>query len=654
MLVERDVSGGLVKLTGNPAHGYSGGHLCGKTALFKDVQESADRLHTPLLRESGKLVPATWDQALARIAQGLRGVPGDRILGLGYAGNMGQLARKYPTRVLNALGATRHDGGICDGEAACGFELVFGRAVGCDLEQLDGAPGLLIWGCDLVRTVQHSLPRVRALCRSGKPVVVVDVHRSDTVRRVEAWGGKAVIVHPGSDAALLLALAREAFATGAVDRAARAEDCAGLAEFEAQVQDAPTLEDAAGQCGITPETARELHALLAERRVWVKAGIGWTRRFQGANAMRALCSLVAVHGLEQSFHFESGGSFPSFTELIARPDLRPEGVPPRVVPHVAVGRSLDAGDYTVVFVWGHNPAVTLPDSLAVRRGLSRDDCLVVVHDLFLTETAELADVVLPAASFLEQADLYTSYGHRYMQAAQRILESPGEACGNVETFRRIARALELPAEVWSADAEQLFEEVRAQASEVISADDRTRFLAGEPVKLAADPGVDRKTNSGRIELASAEAARRGGPLVPTWNAADPPREEGRFQLHCAPTKHTHNSTYLHSARHLARVGDSRCTLHPDDAVELGVVDGGVVRLSNARSALTLGVRISADVSRGMVRVDGLFRSIDTPEGLGLNTLTVSDPGDLGLGNSYYSTRVDVARSDARSDSTDPR
>jgi len=645
MLAEVDGSGALVKLVGNPQHAYSAGHLCGKTAIFHEVQNSADRLKTPLVRRDGELVPATWDEALECIRARVAPMPPERILGLGYAGNMGRLARKFPERVMNALGATQHDGGICDGEALCGHGLVFGNAIGFDLEQLERAPGLIVWGCDLARTVQHSLPRVRALCKAGKPVVVVDVHRSATARRVERWGGSAIILRPGTDAALLLALAREAFACGAVDRASRAQDCHGLDEFEASLTAAPALDEAAEICGICVDQARVLHDLLNETRAWTKAGIGWSRRFQGANAMRALCSLVAVHGLEDCFHFESGDLFPEVVSSIVREDLRPADAPVRVVAHVGLGRALEAGDFGAVFVWGHNPAVTLPNSTAVRRGLEREDCFLVVHELFMTETAELAEVVLPSASFLEQSDLYFSYGHRHAQLTRRIIAPPGEACGNVEAFSRIARALDLPPEAWKATGDELLDELAALVGERLDADGRARLAAGEPVKLDGTPGFDRGTPSGKLELVSEAAEQQGGPRVPCWLAGDPPREEGRFQLHCAPSEHTHNSTYLHSPRHVKRIGAPSCTLNPADAQELGLSQGSAVRLSNPRAALSLTLDLSEDVPRGMVRVDGLFRACDTPECVGLNALTSAEPGDLGRGNTYYSTRVDVARAD---------
>lgn len=646
MLAEVDASGALVKLVGDPGHGYSAGHLCGKTAIFMDVQNSSERLLTPLVRRGGELVESTWDEALDLIRQRVAPMPPERILGLGYAGNMGRLARKFPERVMNALGATLHDGGICDGEALCGHGLVFGNAIGFDLEELDRAPGLIVWGCDLARTVQHSLPRVKTLCGDGKPVVVVDVYRSATVRRVERWGGRAILLRPGTDAALLLALAREAFATGAVDRDARAADCHGLAEFEASLSSAPTLAEASRICGIDASDARKLHELLTETRAWTKAGIGWSRRFQGANAMRALCGLIAVHGLESSFHFESGDLFPAVVPHIVRKDLRPDDAHDRVVAHVALGRALDAGEYGAVFVWGHNPAVTLPDSTSVVRGLRREDCFLVVHDLFLTETAELADVVLPSASFLEQSDLYFSYGHRRMQQTRRVLEPPGEARGNVDAFSAIARALELPETAWNKTADELLDELCALAVERLDDERRRRFAAGEPVGLDGAPGRDRGTPSGKLELVSARAEELGGPRLPTWSDGDEPREEGRFQLHCAPSEHSHNSTYLHSPRHLARIGDPSCALHSADAAVLGLSAGDAVRLSNPRAAVTLELRIDDGVARGMVVVDGLFRARDTREGLGLNALTASDPGDLGRGNAYYSTRVDVSRADA--------
>jgi len=631
VLAETDAAGRLVRVRGNPAHSYSRGVLCGKTALYADLVNSPDRLRTPLLRGE----PCSWETALAEIARRVGPLPGERILSLNYAGNMGLVARKFPLRVMHALGADVHDGGICDTAATAAFESVLGRCLGPDLEAIDDRDLVLLWGTDVARTVQHLQPALQRLCRRGTPVLAVDVYRTDTIEKLRRWGGDGIVLRPGTDAALALALARLAFERGTADRDFLARECEGAAAFEAHVRAGHDVAWASAVTGVPAARIEELAARLgAARRPLIKTGIGWTRRRNGGANMRAVCSLAAVLGRADDVHFESFAHFGLAEDVIERPDLRPPAARRAPVPHVQLGGPLAEGRYGAVFVWGHNAAITLPDSGRVRAGLARDDVFVVVHEQFLTETAWLADVVLPATTFVENTDVYRSYGHRVLTFGRRACAPPGEARSNVDAFRAIARALDLPRETWAVDEASLARELLEASRERIGDADLARLLAGEPVKLRPRALEGRGTPSGKVELV--------GELGPArWVPDDAGGSRGAFWLLTAPSKATHNTTFLHSPRHLRRRGPVCCHLHPEDAADLGVGEGDAVRLSNDRGSLTLPVAPTDAVPRGVVRVDGLPRAEDLPEGIGINLLTGPALADLGAGNTYYSTRVDV-------------
>lgn len=638
VVVESDDAGGLVSLLGNPAHGWSRGTMCSKTSVYGELFASPERLLTPYVRAAGELVPASWDQAVARVAESVRGLPGESILAASYAGSMGLVARRFPRRMMHALGAVLTDDGLCDATASAGFELVLGDPVGLDLEQLDDVDGVVLWGCDMARTVQHLQPAVQRLCRSGVPAVVIDVHRSDTVRAVERWGGRGLCLRGGTDAALALGLARLAYERGDVDRAAVARECVGSEVFEEHVRGGHDLEWTARTTGLSVAEIEHLYGILTRsRRLLLKTGVGFTRRRHGGMSMRAVCSLAAVLGRADRVHYESYGTFKLNEEVLDRPDLRPNA--PALIHHVQLGRELESGRFRAVFVWGHNPAVTCPDAGRVQRALLRDDLFVVVHEQFMTETAARADVVLPATMFAEHEDVYRSYGHRRLQHARRALRAPEGPRSNVDCFAALARALDLPRETWDVSAEGLCAELLQASAARLSADERARLAAGEPTKLAPAPG--RGTPSGRIELASEAARALGQPALATY--VPDGGEGGAFTLISAPSKFTHNSTFSHSPRHLARRGAPSAVLHPEDARELGLEPGELVTLSNANGALSLPTETSSDVPRSMVRVDGLPRAADSPEGVGVNVLVSPDVADLGHGNVLYSTRVDLAR-----------
>jgi anaerobic selenocysteine-containing dehydrogenase len=651
VLAEVGADGALMRLRGNPAHSYSGGVLCGKTMLYPELVHSADRLTSPLVRVGGKskgeLVPATWDEAIGRIHARVKPLAGEDILALWYGGSMGLVQRKFPLRMMHALGATLHDGGICDSASTAGYENVLGRIVGPDIEEADECDLVVLWGSDVARTVQHLQPALQRLCRRGVPVVAIDVYRTDTIESLEKWGGRGLVIRPGTDAALALAVARIAFEEGFADRPYLEGECFGAAEFESHVRRHLDREEAAAITGLD---VAEIDALVRlfqrSKRPLIKTGVGWTRRRNGAMSMRAVCSLAAVLGAGDRVHYESFGHFGLAEDAVIRPDLRPPAASSELVQQVALGRELSSGRFKAVFVWCHNPAVTLPDSRRVRAGLARDDLFVVVHEHFLTETAELADVVLPATMFMEHDDVYRSYGHRWMQLARAASRAPEGAKSNVETFAAIARALGLPREAWDVDALGVARELLAASRPRLSDDEIARLERGEPVKPHSIVHSDRGTPSGKIELVSAAAAALGQPRMATYVADDAAGDRGAFWLVGAPSVHTHNSTFAHSARHVKKNGPPTCHVNPEDARGLGLAEGARARITNERGALTLPIVFSSRMPRGLVRVDGLPRARDFREGVGLNALTSGALSDLGDGNVMYSARVDLLAASA--------
>ena len=650
MLVESDAQGRFVALRGNPEHGYSRGVLCGKTAIYGDLLDSSERLLQPLVRRGsksgGKLEPASWDEALARVVERigpLRSTP-ERILALWYAGNMGRIQRFFPLRVMHALGATNVDGGLCDNSTTAGYECVFGGVFGMDLEQLDDCDFVLLWGCDMARTVQHLQPAVQRLARRGVPVVAIDIYRTDTLQALERWGGRGVLVRPGTDAALALGIARLAYERGYVDRDFIAQRCLGGETFEAHVLAGHDLAWVEQVTGVPAATVSELADSLGNaRRFLLKTGVGFGRRRVGAMSMRAIASLVAVLGRPERMHYESFSCFQLEDSVIERADLRPPQARADVIQQVKVGRELESGRFGAVFVWGHNPVVTCPESLRVRNGLAREDVFVVVHEQFLTETAELADVVLPATFSMENDDFYRSYGHRRMQRSRKACVPPEGPRSNVDTFAAIAKALGLPRECHDVRAEQLVDELIAASARHLDAAQLVALERGEPVKVTPPRAEGAGTPSGKIELVSKRAAALGQPALATFVPDDAAGGRGRFWLVCAPSVHTHNSTFSHSARHLRRRGQVRAWLHPDDAHELGVSDGDALVLSNELASLTLRAGTSESMARGLVRIDGLPKAEDIPERIGVNALVSGETSDMGESNSLYSTRVDIRR-----------
>lgn len=650
VVVESDERGRFVALRGNPEHGYSRGHLCGKTAIYGDLIRAENRLLTPLVREgsktSGKLRPAKWDEALTRIVERVGPLKGrgEQILAAWYAGTMGRVQRWFPLRAMNALGADFVDGGLCDSSTTAGYECVLGDVYGADLEDVDDCDFVVLWGCDMTRTVQHLQPAVQRLCKRGVPVVAIDVYRTDTIRALERWGGSGLLVRPGTDAALALALMRLAFERGHADREFLRERCVGADAFERHVRAAHDLAWANRVTGVAAHDIEGLAAELARaKKPLIKTGVGFGRRRNGAMQMRAVCSLAAVFGHAERVHYESFSCFQLANDAIERPDLRPASHPRREITHVQLGRELESGRYRAVFVWAHNPAVTCPEANRVRAGLAREDLFVVVHEQFLTETAELADVVLPSTMFVEHADVYRSYGHRRLQHARQACAPPAGPRSNVDTFAAIARALDLPRETWDVTSEALCDELLRASGSMLAAGALDELARGTAFKVAPPRALGHGTPSGKVELFSAAAAARGQPPMATHVEDDASGERAPFWLVSAPSVHTHNSTFSHSARHIRRRGPHEAFMNPRDAEALGLAAGELVTLHNSRAAISFPLALTDDVPMGVVRIDGLPRAADTPEHIGINALVSAEVSDLGNSNSLYSTRVGVRR-----------
>lgn len=646
--------GGVIGVGGNRDHAWSKGSLCGKTAIYADLVHAPNRLLTPLVRGAAGLEAATWDEALAVIARRMEWIDGSDVLSLQYAGNMGLVQKGFPVRLMNALGATFHDSGVCDASAERGFQLVMGRSVGPDLDvemDPDRCDAFVLWGSDAKRTSPHLMQRLRRLCDAGVPVVVIDIYRSETIAMVEEWGGRGLLLAPGSDGALALGLCGLAFDERAVDLASLKARCHGAAEFRAEVAGAWPPGRVERATGLDEAAVRSLaQLLLGAKAPLVKVGIGFARRRNGGENMRAIASLAALLGAEDRIFFQTGGHFDLDESVIRRPDVHPE--PGRgTVSQVGLGRTLDEGAFRAAFVWGHNPAATLPDAGRVRRGLERDDLFVVVHELFMTETAQRADVVLPATAVVEHSDVFKSYGHRTLQVGWRAAAPRGEARSNVACFSAIGRALGFVGEsgfadgvtgpMFEADEDVLVGALLAQNRSRFSDDEYRRALAGEAVKLAPLAFEGRGTPSGKVELVSETAEAEGGGRVATFTPDDGAGMAGTFQLISAPSTATHNSTYLHVARHRQRLGEARAVMHPKDAASVGVEDGEPVRLKSEYGALTLPVLLDEDAPRKSVRIDGFVDEEQVPERTCVNVLTSPEVSDLGGGNVLYSNRVEL-------------
>jgi anaerobic selenocysteine-containing dehydrogenase len=298
-----------------------------------------------------------------------------------------------------------------------------------------------------------------------------------------------------------------------------------------------------------------------------------------------------------------------------------------------------------LFVACNNPAVTCPDASTVRRGLAREDLFTVVHDPFLSDTARYADIVLPAATYLETEDVHRAYGTYYLQFANQVIDAQGEAWPNRRLAQALARRLGLRDAVFSMDTDGLLRALFRGASGPAAAVDPGAVRGGGPIKLT--PGGDGQrfaTPSGKLEFYSEHLAAQGLPPMPDW-VADPAAAASRrwpLRLLTAPGYYQSHTAFSGVASLRRRQGPPECVLHPEDARARGLGDGDPVELVNDQGAVVFRLRVSDETPRGVAFVPGQ-RPAGEAHGGTINMLVSGRFSDLGEGATYQDTRLDVRR-----------
>lgn len=663
-------SGRAVRMVGDPEHPYTRGTLCAKVDRYLDRVYSPDRVLTPLRRVGvkgeGHFEPVTWAEALAEIGDRLgrlAAVAPESILPFSFAGNMGLIqTASLDRRFFNLLGASELERTICGATANAGVVATIGRDTGILPEDVVRSRYIVIWGSNTLVTNLHLWKFIREAREAGAKLVVIDPVRTRTAAaadwHLQPW--------PGSDAALALGLINAIVAAGYHDQDYLDRYCTGFEQLLERAREYPParVEQLTGiPAGDLERLAREYATV---RPAVIRTMVGPEKHAQGADLLRAIACLPAVVGAWR----EPGGGLLHWTkslvldgldlDALARPDLRPG--PVRTINMTRLGRALTDPlldpPVRALFVYNSNPLLTMPNAALIERGLRRDDLFTVVHDLFVTETARYADLLLPAASFIECEDLTRPFGMPYLTLNRPAIAPPGEAVSNTELFRRLASAMGLPADLFQVSDEALIRIGLSRGSKLVEGityerlleRGSIRFNLPEPYVPFAEGGFP--TASGRCELYSEGLAAAGLDPLPSYRPV--PRPAG-FPLLLVSAKyalHHLNSSYSHLPRHAAAEGAPRLDIHPRDAAARGIADGSPVRMWNRAGEVLMLARIGEQVPAGVVAAP---YSHPGP-GLGaldgrINRLTSDAPADRGGGPAIYDTWVEVMPEAARAASS---
>lgn len=641
--------GRVVAVRGNPDHPYSRGTLCPKMVHYERTVNHRERLLHPQIRTgpkgAGAFRRASWDEALALVADRLRAVAAahgpQAILPYSYAGTMGVVQKNAGHALFHALGASRLARTICSPAKNAGLEAILGDTPGPDPEEARRASLIVLWGTNAVATNLHYLSVVKEARRAGAEVWLVDTHQTATSAVVD----RTVVVRPGSDGALALGLCHLLAREGLAAERFLAEEAQGWEALQAQVLPDHDPARTAARTGVPEGTLLELaRALGTARAPYLRLGEGLSRYGNGAMNVRAIACLAAVAGCfakpDAGFLGDTASGKAFDLSPLQRPDLEPG--PTRLVNMNRLGHALtelDAPRVMALFVYSTNPAAVAPDQNAVLRGLSREDLFTVVHERFLTDTARYADVLLPATTSLEHADLYRSYGQYFIQRARPAVAPPGECRSNWELFRALAGALGLAGEPWRWSADEVIDRLLDAPSPWRAGLDRAALDAGVPQRLVRPPGPRWGTPSGKVEILN---PRHPEPL-PRWLPSHAEAGALPLRLQTTPALYALNSTFMDRDDLAGKRGPMRVQLSPADAAARGLAEGDRAVAWNELGEVLLRVAVDPGVPEGLALVAGVHWARDTEGGRNVNALTSQRLTDEAGGSTFYDNRIDVRR-----------
>jgi anaerobic selenocysteine-containing dehydrogenase len=644
-------NGSIAHVRGDPSHPVARGRLCAKCSngYNREWRDPAARLLHPLVRSGAKgarrFEEASWDEAIALVAGRLGEIAEshgpDTVLNAHYSGTLGLLAFGFPMRFFNRLGATEVDPDtVCNKAGHVALEYVYGTSVtGFDPRTARDAACILVWGAN----PSHSAPHQHEhwLAEAPGRLIVVDPIRTATAAAAELH----LQPFPGSDAALAFALLHVLVRDGLADQDFLRDRTVGWDELEPLL--APCTpgwgEELTGvPAGLIEEAAQAYGP--GPSLLWL--GQGLQRQRTGGNVMRACALLPAVTGnlgrRGAGFLYLNDAELRGIDfDYVTGPHLATDQPAPVSQMDLAP-RLEDAERSRALVTWNINVAASNPEQARLRRALARDDLFTVALDLFPTDTTDLADVVLPAASFLEFDDLVCSYFDLTVSAQTRATDPLGEALPNQEIFRRLARAMGFDEpELFEPDTAILAELMR-QTGLGLTFEDLTRVgtvpITSEPVVQFAD--LSFPTPSGRVELASAGAEKDGHPRVPQ-PLADTRPGGGRLRLLSPASGWLLNDSFANVGKIARRIGRAAIELHPDDAAERGLAEGAEARVVSETGSLTLTVRLRDDLPRGVaLSYKGRWPRLE-PGGATVNALVPGVKADMGASTTVHGTEVTV-------------
>jgi anaerobic selenocysteine-containing dehydrogenase len=659
------------RVRGSKLQTYTAGVVCAKVARYAERIHHPDRVTYPRCRVgpkgSGKFARISWDDALdeiaARFNQAEREFGAESVWPYYYAGTMGLVMRDGINRLAHVKKYSRFYSTICATIARVGFAVGTGKIAGVDPREMGVSDLIVIWGTNPVNTQVNVMTHAsRARKERGAKIAAVDVYNNDTMKQADI----KIILRPGTDGAFACGVMHVLFREGYADRdyLARYTDCP--VELEAHLA-TRTPEWASSICGVPVAEIEAFARTVGQtKRSFFRLGYGFTRSRNGAAQMHAALCIPAVTG---AWQYEGGGAFFNnyaiwkFNESVIEGHDAIDHTT-RVLDQSKIGRIL-TGDAVALkngppvkamLIQNTNPMTVAPEQALVRQGFARQDLFMVVHEQFMTETAMMADLVLPATMFMEYDDLYYGGGHQHISVGAKLIEPPGECRSNHEVLRGLSRRLNAVHPGFEMSARELIdatlkksghgdiETLEADLWRDLQPDFRTsHYLDGF---AHADGKFHFKADWAHVPIGNAGmmGAWDQMPSLPDhWTSIEEADEAHPFRLATSPSRSFLNTTFNETPSSQAREGAPTVMIHPEDAASLAIQDGDAVTLGNVRGETTLTARIFDGVRRGVLIAESVHPNRTHIGGRGINMLTGAEAVAPVGGAAFHDNKVWVRK-----------
>src|ERR1700733_5592851 len=655
------------RVRGAADNAYTAGVICAKVARYAERAHHPDRLLQPMRRTgakgSGQFTPVSWNDALDLVAEAFTRAEqrhgSEAVWPYYYAGTMGYVQRDGIHRLRHAKKYSGFFSTICVNPAFTGFIAGTGKLAGADPREMSKSDLVVIWGTNAVNTQVNVMTHAtRARKERGAKIAVVDVYMNSTMRQANL----PVLIRPGTDGALACAVMHCLFRDGNADwdYLERYTDAPHELEQHLRSRDP---EWAARITGCAAETIEEFARLVGERkRAYFRLGYGFSRSRNGAVNMHAASCIAAVTG---AWRYEGGGAFHNNgaifhldNSVIEGSDLRDPSI--RMLDQSRIGPIL-AGDreallggppVTALLIQNTNPVSVAPDQETVKRGFGRDDLFVCVHEQFMTDTAKVADVILPAPMFVEHDDFYTAGGSQHILLGPKLVEPPGECRSNHEVICALAKRLGAEHPGFALTPRQLIDATLQKSGWGTLAElEASRWIDCQPDFATAHYLDGFAYPDGKFRFKPdwpTVPFRRWhrnhpAPTIPTlpdhWGVIEEADAEHPFRLATSPARGFLNSSFTETPTSRRREGRPEVMIHPDDANPLGVIDGDEIKLGNRRGVVHLHARLFDGVRRGVLIAESLWPNSAYADGRGINTLTGADPVAPFGGSAFHDNKV---------------